>query len=100
MSSSKLLKEFIEQMDAIEAGKPVTEQTDDKEYLYGLLDQLEDALNNAVDIANQLGRSSELRGVIGSYTRPWLEAWASDRHQMGSVPNLRSRLEEDDDYED
>jgi hypothetical protein len=93
----KELKEFVEMMDAIEAGQPVTEQTDDREYLYSLLDQLEDALSNAVDIASQLGRSSELRGVINAYTRPWLEAWASDRNQMGSVPNLRSRLEEDDD---
>ena len=93
----KELREFVEMMDAIEAGQPVVEQSEDKEYLYSLLDQPPDALNNAVDIANQLGRSSELRGVIGSYTRPWLEAWASDRHQMGSVPNLRSRLEEDDD---
>ena len=95
----KELKEFVEMMDAIEAGQAVTEQTDDREYLYSLLDQLEDALSNAVDIASQLGRSSELRGLINAYTRPWLEAWASDRNQMGSVPNLRSRLEEDDDYE-
>jgi hypothetical protein len=99
--AADLLQEYIDRLDTIAAGEPVVEQADDREYLNGLLDQLEDALNNAVDIASQLGRSSELRGVINAYTRPWLEAWASDRNQMGSVPNLRSRLEEDDeDYED
>lgn len=97
----KELKEFIEMMDAIESGDPVVEQTDNREQLLELLDQLESTLDEAVGICRQLGRSNELSGVINSYTRPWLEAWASDRHQMGSVPNLRSRLEEDDeDYED
>jgi hypothetical protein len=93
----KELKEFVEMMDAIEAGEPVVEQTDNREQLLELLDQLESTLDEAVGICRQLGRSSELSGVINSYTRPWLEAWASDRHQMGSVPNLRSRLEEEDD---
>ncbi len=92
----KELREFIKMMDAIETTKPVVEQTDDKQYLYSLLDQLEDALSNAVDIARQLERSRELRGVVGAYTRPWLEAWLSDRHQMGSVVNLRNQLEDDD----
>jgi hypothetical protein len=111
MSSAQLLKEFIEQMDAIEAGQSIKEDTADLAQISDMLDQLEEHLNQAAGIANDLARVSRdvpgpFAGQIRSYLAPHLESWLSDRRQPGSIPSLRSMLidsgedEDDDSYED
>ena len=107
MSSAKLLKEFIEQMDAIAAGQPIQEDAVDAAHLSDMLDQLEEHLNQAVGIANDLARLGRdipgpFAGQIRSYLAPHLESWLDDRRQPGSIPSLRSMLidsGEEDDYE-
>jgi hypothetical protein len=107
MSSSKLLKEFIEQMDAIEAGQPIQEDTVDLAQISDMLDELDETLRHAVGIANNLARYGRevpgpFAGQIRSYLEPHLESWLSDRRQPGSIPSLRSILNDrdEDDYED
>ena len=105
----KELREFIELMDAIEAGDPVVqENTADLAQVSDMLDQLEEHLNQAAGLANDLARVGRdvpgpFSGQIRSYLAPHLESWISDRRQPGSIPSLRSMLidsqEEDDGYE-
>lgn len=105
----KELREFIEQMDAIEAGQPVQEDAVDAAHLSDMLDQLEEHLNQAVGIANDLARYGRdlpgpFAGQIRSYLAPHLESWLDDRRQPGSIPSLRRMLidsgeDEDDIYE-
>lgn len=94
------LREFIEKMDAIAAEQPIVEQSDDMEYTLDLVDQLEEALSQAVDIARQLESTRELGNVVGGYTRPWLEAFLSSNTQTGSITDLRGRLEDEDEEDD
>ena len=106
----KELKEFIDLMDAIEAGQPIQEDTVDAAHLSDMLDQLEEHLSQAVGIANDLARYGRdvpgpFAGQIRSYLAPHLESWLDDRRQPGSIPNLRGMLidsqeEDDDGYED
>lgn len=106
----KELKEFIDLMDAIEAGEPIVqEDAVDAAHLSDMLDQLEEHLNQAVGIANDLARYGRdvpgpFAGQIRSYLAPHLESWLDDRRQPGSIPSLRNILidsqEEDDEYED
>lgn len=117
----KELKEFIDLMDSIEAGKPVVQEVTvrhvDLNHLSDLLDQLEGHLNQAVGIANDLARygrdvEGPFAGQIRSYLAPHLESWLDDRRQPGSIPNLRKMLvnidggaddsseEDNDNYED
>ena len=105
MSSSQLLKEFIKQMDAIEAGQPIQEDSVDRTHLSDMLDQLEEHLNQAAGIANDLARYGRdlpgpFAGQIRSYLAPHLESFIDDRRQPGSVASLRGMLidsgEEDD----
>ena len=102
----KELKEFVEMMDAIEAGKPIHEDAVDRTHLSDMLDQLEEHLNQAAGIAGDLARYGRdlpgpFSGQIRSYLAPHLESFIDDRRQPGSVASLRGMLidsgEEDDD---
>ena len=104
----KELREFVEMMDAIEAGQPIQEEAVDLAQISDMLDELDETLRHAVGIANNLARYGRevpgpFAGQIRSYLEPHLESWLSDRRQPGSIPSLRSILidsqEEDDDYE-
>ena len=104
----KELKEFVEMMDAIEAGQPIYEDSVDRTHLSDMLDQLEEHLNQAAGIASDLARYGRdlpgpFAGQIRSYLAPHLESFIDDRRQPGSVASLRSMLidssEEDDDEE-
>jgi len=107
MSSAQLLKEFIKQMDAIEAGQSIQEDAVDRTHLSDMLDQLEEHLNQAAGIANDLARYGRdlpgpFAGQIRSYLAPHLESFIDDRRQPGSIPSLRNMLidsEEDEDDE-
>ena len=109
MSSSQLLKEYIDRLDAIAAGQPIQEDTVDLAQISDMLDELDETLRHAVGIANDLARYGRevpgpFAGQIRSYLEPHLESWLSDRRQPGSIPSLRSILNdrdegEDDDYE-
>jgi hypothetical protein len=100
----KELKEFVEMMDAIEAGEPIQEDAVDRVHLSDMLDQLEEHLNQAAGIASDLARYGRdlpgpFAGQIRSYLAPHLESFIDDRRQPGSVASLRSMLinsEEDD----
>jgi hypothetical protein len=101
----KELKEFVEMMDAIEAGRPIQEDSVDRTHLSDMLDQLEEHLNQAAGIASDLARYGRdlpgpFAGQIRSYLAPHLESFIDDRRQPGSVASLRSMLidsgEEDD----
>ena len=102
----KELKEFVEMMDAIEAGRPIHEDSVDRTHLSDMLDQLEEHLSQAVGIANDLARYGRelpgpFAGQIRSYLAPHLESFIDDRRQPGSIPSLRNMLidsgDEDDD---
>jgi hypothetical protein len=101
----KELKEFVEMMDAIEAGQPIKEDAVDRVHLSDMLDQLEEHLNQAAGIASDLARYGRdlpgpFAGQIRSYLAPHLESFIDDRRQPGSVASLRGMLidsEEDDD---
>jgi hypothetical protein len=104
----KELREFIEMMDAIEAGESIHEDAVDAAHLSDMLDQIEEHLNQAVGIANDLARFGRdlpgpFAGQIRSYLAPHLESFLDDRRQPGSIPSLRSILidseDEDDNYE-
>jgi len=107
----KELREFIELMDAIQSGEPIKEDAVDRAHLSDMLDQLEEHLNQAVGIANDLARYGRdlpgpFAGQIRSYLAPHLESWLDDRRQPGSIPSLRNILidsdaedEDDDIYE-
>ncbi len=104
----KELKEFVEMMDAIEAGRPIQEDSVDRTHLSDMLDQLEEHLNQAAGIASDLARYGRdlpgpFAGQIRSYLAPHLESFIDDRRQPGSVASLRSMLidssDEDDDEE-
>ena len=106
----KELKEFVDMMDAIEAGEPIHEDTVDRTHLSDMLDQLEEHLNQAAGIASDLARYGRdlpgpFAGQIRSYLAPHLESFLDDRRQPGSIPSLRNMLidseedEDDDIYE-
>ena len=104
----KELKEFVEMMDAIEAGEPIKEDAVDRTHLSDMLDQLEEHLNQAAGIASDLARYGRdlpgpFAGQIRSYLAPHLESFIDDRRQPGSVASLRNMLinsgDEDDDEE-
>ena len=105
----KELREFIEMMDSIEAGEPaIKEDAVDAAHLSDMLDELEDHLNQAVGLANDLARFGRdlpgpFAGQIRSYLSPHLESFIDDRRQPGSIASLRSILidsgEDEDDYE-
>ena len=93
----KELKEFVEMMDAIEAGKPIHEDAVDRTHLSDMLDQLEEHLNQAAGIASDLARYGRdlpgpFAGQIRSYLAPHLESFIDDRRQPGSVASLRNML--------
>lgn len=93
----KELKEFVEMMDAIEAGRPIHEDAVDPAQLSDMLDQLEEHLSQAVGLANDLARYGRdlpgpFAGQIRSYLAPHLESFIEDRRQPGSVASLRSML--------
>jgi len=102
----KELREFVEMMDAIEAGQPIQEEAVDLAQISDMLDELEEHLNQAAGIANDLARVGRdvpgpFAGQIRSYLAPHLESFIDDRRQPGSIPSLRNMLidssEEDDD---
>jgi hypothetical protein len=106
VSSKDLLKEYIDRLDAIAAGESIQEDAVDATHLSDMLDQLEEHLNQAVGIANDLARYGRdlpgpFAGQIRSYLAPHLESFIDDRRQPGSVASLRGMLidsgEEDDD---
>ena len=111
MSSSQLLKEYIDSLDDIASGDTIKEETSDQDLtqISDMLDQLDETLRHAVGLANDLARYGRnvpgpFAGQIRSYLEPHLESWLSDRRQPGSIPSLRSILndrdeDEDDDYE-
>ena len=101
----KELREFIELMDAIQSGQSIKEDAVDRTHLSDMLDQLEEHLNQAAGIANDLARYGRdlpgpFAGQIRSYLAPHLESFIDDRRQPGSVASLRNMLinsgEEDD----
>jgi hypothetical protein len=105
----KELKEFIDMMDAIEAGQSIQEDTVDRTHLSDMLDQLEEHLNQAAGIAGDLARYGRdlpgpFSGQIRSYLAPHLESFIDDRRQPGSVASLRNMLinsgDEDNDEDD
>ena len=108
MSSKDLLKEYIDRLDAIASGETVTEEAVDLVAISDMLDELDETLRHAISIANDLARYGRevpgpFAGQIRSYLEPHLESWLSDRRQPGSIPSLRSILndrDEDDEYED
>ena len=69
-------------------------EADDNYHVNDLLDQLEQALQQAVRVCGELEDTEQLGRVVSAYTRPWLQAWISDRHQMGSVDSMRGTLED------
>jgi len=110
MSSKDLLKEYIDRLDAIASGDTIKEEAVDLAQISDMLDQLEEHLNQAAGIANDLARVGRdvpgpFAGQIRSYLAPHLESFIDDRRQPGSIPSLRSMLidssedQEDDDYE-
>jgi len=110
MSSKDLLKEYIDRLDAIASGDTIKEEAVDLAQISDMLDQLEEHLNQAAGIANDLARVGRdvpgpFAGQIRSYLAPHLESFLDDRRQPGSIPSLRSMLidsgedQEDDDYE-
>ena len=101
----KELREFVEMMDAIEAGQSIQEDAVDTAQLSDMLDQLEEHLSQAVGIANDLARYGRdvpgpFAGQIRGYLAPHLESWLDDRRQPGSIPNLRSMLIDSGEDED
>ena len=101
----KELREFVEMMDAIEAGQPIQEEAVDLAQISDMLDELDETLRHAVGIANDLARYGRevpgpFAGQIRSYLEPHLESWLSDRRQPGSIPSLRSILNDRDEDED
>ena len=101
----KELKEFVDMMDAIEAGKPIQEDSVDRTHLSDMLDQLEEHLNQAAGIAGDLARYGRdlpgpFAGQIRSYLAPHLESFIDDRRQPGSVASLRSMLIDSGDEDD
>jgi len=106
----KELREFIELMDAIQEGNPIQEDSVDAAHLSDMLDQLEEHLNQAVGIANDLARFGRdlpgpFAGQIRSYLAPHLESFIDDRRQPGSIASLRNMLidsqeDDSDTYED
>ena len=105
----KELKEFVDMMDAIEAGEPIQEDSVDRTHLSDMLDQLEEHLNQAAGIASDLARYGRdlpgpFAGQIRSYLAPHLESFIDDRRQPGSVASLRNMLinsgDEDNDEDD
>jgi len=105
MSSKDLLKEYIDRLDAIAAGQPIQEEAVDLAQISDMLDELDETLRHAVGIANNLARYGRevpgpFAGQIRSYLEPHLESWLSDRRQPGSIPSLRSILNDRDEDED
>jgi len=101
----KELKEFVEMMDAIEAGKSIHEDSVDRTHLSDMLDQLEEHLNQAAGIASDLARYGRdlpgpFAGQIRSYLAPHLESFIDDRRQPGSVASLRNMLIDSGEDED
>ena len=101
----KELKEFVEMMDAIEAGKPIQEDAVDRTHLSDMLDQLEEHLNQAAGIAGDLARYGRdlpgpFAGQIRSYLAPHLESFIDDRRQPGSIASLRNMLIDSGEEED
>jgi hypothetical protein len=105
----KELKEFVEMMDAIAAGKPIQEDAVDRTHLSDMLDELEEHLNQAAGIASDLARYGRdlpgpFSGQIRSYLAPHLESFIDDRRQPGSIASLRNMLinssEEEEDNEE
>ena len=45
-------------------------------------------------MCGELEDTDQLGRVVSAYTRPWLQAWISYRHQMGSVSSMRGTLED------
>ena len=108
MNNKDLLKEYIDRLDAIAAGKPIQEDAVDRTHLSDMLDELEEHLNQAAGIASDLARYGRdlpgpFAGQIRSYLAPHLESFIDDRRQPGSVASLRGMLidsgDEDDDEE-
>ena len=111
--SSQELKKFINLLESIEAKTmpSIREETSDQDLaqISDMLDQLDETLRHAVGLANDLARYGRnvpgpFAGQIRSYLEPHLESWLSDRRQPGSIPSLRSILndrdeDEDDNYE-
>ena len=108
MSSQDLLKEYIDRLDAIASGDTIKEETSEQDLaqISDMLDQLDETLRHAVGLANDLARYGRnvpgpFAGQIRSYLEPHLESWLSDRRQPGSIPSLRSILNDrDEDEED
>ena len=94
--SSGLLKKYamiVESFDNMPVEATINE-ADDNYHVNDLLDQLEQALQQAVRVCGELEDTEQLGRVVGAYTRPWLQAWISDSHQMGSVYSMRGTLED------
>ena len=76
----KELREFVELMDAIEAGEPIVqEEAVDPQQLTTMLDELDETLRRAVGLANDLARYGRdvpgpFAGQIRSYLEPHLES--------------------------
>ena len=108
--SSQELKKFIDLLESIESETmpAVTEETSEQDLaqISDMLDQLDETLRHAVGLANDLARYGRnvpgpFAGQIRSYLEPHLESWLSDRRQPGSIPSLRSILNDrDEDEED
>lgn len=96
--SADLIKKYV----MITEGVTTQQLNEGTRETFDLLDQLQEALEQAVDVARQLERDEILGGVVSSYTRPWLQAWISDTNQMGSVDSMRdslARRAEEDEYQ-
>jgi hypothetical protein len=70
-----------------------------------MLDQLEEHLNQAAGIANDLARYGRdlpgpFAGQIRSYLAPHLESFIDDRRQPGSIASLRNMLINSGDEDD
>ena len=104
--SSDLLKKYAMIVESFGNPAPQEEanlqlnEEDDNYHLNELLDQLEEALEQAGNICRELERSEQLGRVVRAYTRPWLQAWISDSHQMGSVYSMRETLVDNAEEED
>lgn len=102
----KELREFIDLMDNIQAGQPVVqEDAVDLVQLADMLDELDEKLRQAINIANDLARFGKdlpgpFAGQIRSYLEPHLESFLGDDNQPGSIPSLRSMLASDKADED
>lgn len=91
------IRVLLESLDSINEA-PIDNERRELDYL---LDELSEALDNAIHLARQLAKKGRgevvnhgpFAGQLQSYMIPHLEAWIHDEYQPGSIASLRRILE-------